>query len=41
MALTKKQTEKERGFQILTGAMRLLDENWDYQRGRSGPDPAS
>lgn len=30
LALTKKQTEKERGLQILTGAMRLLDENWDY-----------
>jgi len=31
MAVTRKQSEKERGFQILTGAMRLLDENWDYQ----------
>ena len=31
MTLTKKQNEKARGLQMLTGAMRLLDENWDYQ----------
>ncbi len=36
MALTKKQNEKERGFQILTGAMRLLDENWEYRAVETG-----
>lgn len=36
MALTKKQNEKERGLQILTGAMRLLDENWDYNPVEAG-----
>ena len=36
MALSKKQNEKERGLQILTGAMRLLDENWDYQTVEAG-----
>jgi hypothetical protein len=36
MALTKKQNEKERGLQILTGAMRLLDENWDYHPVEAG-----
>lgn len=36
MGLTKKQSEKERGLQMLTGAMRLLDENWDYQRVEPG-----
>lgn len=36
MALTKKQNEKERGLQILTGTMRLLDENWDYQTVEAG-----
>jgi len=35
-ALTKKQTEKERGLQVLTGTMRLLDENWDYQAVEAG-----
>jgi len=39
MALTKKQTEKERGLQILTGAMRLLDENWDYNAVEPGLTP--
>ena len=36
MALAKKQNEKERGLQILTGTMRLLDENWDYQTVEAG-----
>ena len=36
LALTKKQNEKERGLQILTGAMRLLDENWDYNSVEAG-----
>ena len=36
MALTKKQNEKERGLQILSGIMRLLDENWDYQPVEAG-----
>ena len=39
MALTKKQTEKDRGLQILTGAMRLLDENWDYNAVEPGLTP--
>lgn len=32
----KKQNEKARGIQMLTGAMRLLDENWDYQPVEAG-----
>lgn len=36
MALTKKQPAKDRGLQILTGAMRLLDENWEYQPVEAG-----
>ena len=36
MALAKRQNEKERGLQILTGTMRLLDENWDYQTVEAG-----
>jgi hypothetical protein len=36
MALTKKQNAKAHGIQMLTGAMRLLDENWDYQPVEAG-----
>jgi hypothetical protein len=36
ISFTKKQTEKERGLQMLTGTMRLLDENWDYQAVEAG-----
>jgi len=36
MARTKEQNEKERATQVLTGAMRLLDENWDYEAVEAG-----